>query len=56
MSPPIIIDLIYSSIFLLDSKAKERKTDVDVQRERESKRRKKKKYIDSQESSELCRS
>jgi hypothetical protein len=35
MSPPIIIDLIYSSIFLLDSKAKERKTDADVQRERE---------------------
>jgi hypothetical protein len=42
MSPPIIIDLIYSSIFLLDSKAKERKTDADVQRETERVREEKK--------------
>ncbi len=42
MSPPIIIDLIYSSIFLLDSKAKERKTEADVQRETERVREEKK--------------
>jgi hypothetical protein len=36
---PIIIDLIYSSVFLLDDKTKEKKTDAEVHRERE--RRKK---------------
>jgi len=36
---PIIIDLIYSSVFLLDDKTKEKKTDAEVQRERGGKKR-----------------
>jgi hypothetical protein len=53
MSPPIIIDLIYSSMFLLDNKTKEKKT---RHRHTERVKEKKKKCIDSQEPSELCRS
>jgi hypothetical protein len=40
MSPPIIIALIYSSIFLLDNKTKE-KLVVDMQRESEKREKKK---------------